>query len=95
MPVLLADVSIAADPSQGSGLWFYVFAGVVAVAIFTSGVLALRWSLRRGDFPSELEAYDKNALTIFDEEEPVGRQTDFFPGKRPASKRTASAGPEA
>ena len=89
MAFLLADAALTADPSQGSGLWFYIFAGVVAAAIFTSGVVALRWSLRRGDFPSGLEDYNKNALTIFDDEEPVGRQTDFFPGKRPAGKREA------
>jgi hypothetical protein len=86
MRLIAQAVAQAVDVSEGSGIWFYVFAGVVALAIFTSGVFALRWSMRRGDFPSELEAYDKKALTVFDEEEPVGQQTDFFPGKRPAAK---------
>lgn len=91
--LLLAQSAAAADPSQGSGLWFYVFAGVIAAAIFTSGVFALRWSMRRGDFPTELEKFDHKALTIFDDEEPVGRQTDYFPGKRPQADtaRTSAA----
>lgn len=88
---LAQAVNQTPDPSQGSGVWFYVFAGFVAAAVFTSGVFALRWSLRRGDFPSELEKFDDKALTIFNEEEPVGRQTDFFPGKAQAAQPSSAA----
>lgn len=86
----------ASDAGEGSALWFYLFTGMVAVAIVTTGVLALRWSLRRGDFPTEIEKFDRNAMTIFDEEEPAGRQTDFFPGKNPRlMKPAAKTGAEA
>lgn len=56
---------------------FYAFAFVMALAITGSGVLALRWAARDG----QLRDFERNAQSIFDEEEPVGRPTDFFPGK--------------
>jgi hypothetical protein len=40
-----------------------------------SALLALRWAARTG----QLEAFQKGALQIFDEEEPVGQMTDHFP----------------
>jgi cbb3-type cytochrome oxidase maturation protein len=40
-------------------------------------LLAFRWALRHGEFDN----LQKTALSIFDEEEPVGRVTDHFPGK--------------
>jgi hypothetical protein len=46
-----------------------------------SALLALRWAARTG----QLEAFQKGALQIFDEEEPVGQMTDHFPV--PARKR--------
>lgn len=96
MTALLAQAAqTAPDPNAGSGLWFYAFAGVIALAIFASGVLALRWSVRRGDFPSELEKFDAKALTIFNEEEPLGQQTDFFPGKGRRPSGSAPASPRA
>jgi hypothetical protein len=80
--ILLAQTQVP-DGGDGSSLWFYIFMGVIAFAIFLSGVFALRWSMRKGDFPSELEKFDRKALTIFNDEEPVGVTTDYFPGKGP------------
>lgn len=61
---------------------FYVFAGVMAAAITASGVYMLRWAGRTG----QLKDFDKQALSIFDEGEPVGTVTDRFPGKTAAKK---------
>jgi hypothetical protein len=44
-----------------------------------SALLALRWAARTG----QLRHFQKTALSIFDEEEPVGQMTDAFPGKVP------------
>lgn len=42
-----------------------------------SALLALRWALRTG----QLRDSRKTALLVFDEDEPVGRMTDHFPGR--------------
>jgi cbb3-type cytochrome oxidase maturation protein len=44
-----------------------------------SALLALRWALRSGQF----QHLSRTALQIFDEEEPVGRCADRFPGEPP------------
>ncbi len=41
-------------------------------------VWLLAWAIRRGEFQNPREA----AKMIFDEEEPIGRITDHFPGER-------------
>lgn len=49
---------------------------VCSVVLFPGvALLALRWAIRHGEF-SHL---DKTALSIFDDEEPVGLMTDRFP----------------
>lgn len=60
-------------------LMFYGLAFVISVLITSSAVYALHWSSKHG----QLKNFDKGALSIFDENEPVGRPTDSFPGKRP------------
>lgn len=61
--------------------------GIMIVVIFgglffISAVAALVWASRSG----QLRNFEKNAKVIFDEEEePLGHQTDFFPGE--AEKR--------
>ncbi|MCI0747168.1 MAG: hypothetical protein L0Y58_17330 [Verrucomicrobia subdivision 3 bacterium] len=42
-----------------------------------SALLALRWALRTG----QLRDSRRTALLVFDEDEPVGRMTDYFPGR--------------
>lgn len=44
---------------------------------FASAVYALYWAANNNQFQN----FDKNAKTIFTEEEPLGVQTDFFPVK--------------
>jgi nitrogen fixation-related uncharacterized protein len=50
---------------------FTVIFGVTAIAAFV-------WAIRRG----QMENFKSGARTIFDEDEPVGKPTDTFPGTR-------------
>ena len=54
-------------------LWM-LFIGSVVVLPATA-ILAFGWALRHGEF----EHLEKTALSIFDEDEPVGVMTDRFP----------------
>lgn len=45
---------------------------------FASAIYVLFWSARNRQF----QDLEQGARTIFDEEEPEGVQTDFFPGKK-------------
>jgi cbb3-type cytochrome oxidase maturation protein len=60
---------------------------LVAVAISVSAVYGFVWALKQG----QLRDFDAQARSIFDESEPEGVQTDFFPGKAPR-KPTRSPG---
>lgn len=44
-----------------------------------SAVWALVWAIRNG----EMSDFRAGAESIFDEDEPVGKPTDAFPGKSP------------
>lgn len=48
-----------------------------------TALLALRWAYRHGEFRD----MQKIALSIFDEEEPVGEMSDHFPGRSRALKK--------
>ena len=61
--------------------FFYCFAFFMALAITGSAVYALYWSAKKG----QLRDFEKGAASIFDEAEPIGKPTDFFPDK---NKRT-------
>ncbi len=63
--------------------FFYGLAFVVAVAITASAVYALHWASKKG----QLRDFEKGAASIFDDKEPIGEPTDFFPGKDPKKKR--------
>ena len=56
-------------------IWIMFVCSVVVLP--TTALLALRWSASHGAF----ENFKKTALSIFDEEEPVGRMTDYFPDR--------------
>jgi nitrogen fixation-related uncharacterized protein len=58
---------------------FYGLTFLVAVAITASAVYALQWASRKG----QLRDFEKGAESIFDNQEPIGQPTDFFPGKGP------------
>lgn len=59
---------------------FFVTVLIWLTALFGAlmTVWALAWAVQRGEFRSPR----KGAASIFDPEEPIGRQTDFFPGAR-------------
>jgi hypothetical protein len=54
-------------------IWI-LFAGSVIV-LPGLALLALRWAVRHGEF----NHLQKTALSIFDEEEPLGRMSDAYP----------------
>lgn len=58
--------------------FFYGVAFVVAVLITGSAVYALYWSSKHG----QLRDFEKGAASIFDEKEPIGQPTDFFPQRK-------------
>lgn len=58
---------------------------LLALSICASAVYAFFWASKNGEF-RDLEAQSRS---IFDETEPEGVQTDFFPGKAPC-RSTAS-----
>jgi hypothetical protein len=60
-------------------IYIIILAGSFAL-LTGSALLALRWALRTG----QLRNSEKAALLVFDEEEPVGEMTDYFPGHKPA-----------
>ncbi len=55
-------------------IWLLFIGGLVVLP--GTALLALRWAVRQGEFRN----WRKIALSIFDEEEPVGVMTDHFPG---------------
>ena len=61
-------------------IWLLFITSVIVLP--TTALLALRWALRNGEFRN----LKKTALLIFDEDEPVGQMTDFFPQRAAVSK---------
>jgi len=57
---------------------FYTLAFLIAAALSGTAVYALYWSSKHG----QLRDFDRGAVSIFDDEEPVGQMTDRFPEKR-------------
>lgn len=54
-------------------IWIMFICSVVLLP--ATALLALRWAARHGAF----DDFQKTALSIFDEEEPVGRMSDRYP----------------
>ncbi|OIO59657.1 MAG: hypothetical protein COZ46_05020 [Verrucomicrobia bacterium CG_4_10_14_3_um_filter_43_23] len=50
---------------------------ILGIPFFVMVVLAMTWAAKNGQFQNLEEA----SRSIFDEDEPEGRQIDFFPGK--------------
>ena len=61
---------------------YYLLVFGVLICFFGSVIYALHWSIRNGQFSD----YQKGANSIFDDEEPVGEVTDFFPDMKPNTK---------
>jgi nitrogen fixation-related uncharacterized protein len=65
-------------------IWIIFVSSVVVLP--ATALLALRWTARHGGF----DDLQKTALSIFDEEEPVGRMTDRFPASTANEKKPRS-----
>ncbi len=52
---------------------------LIALAISASAIYAFHWASKNGEFRD----FDAQSRVIFDDKEPEGVQTDFFPGRRP------------
>lgn len=52
---------------------------LIALMITASAVYAFYWASKNG----ELRDFEAQSRVIFDESEPEGVETDFFPGKAP------------
>ena len=52
-----------------------IFIFVLGVIFFATVLLSLSWSMKKGQF----KHFDDQAKSIFDESEPEGVRTDFFP----------------
>jgi hypothetical protein len=62
-------------------VYLFVF-GSVAVAGATAAY-GLVWALKHG----QMQRFSQGATSIFDDEEPVGRPTDSFPGESEEGRR--------
>lgn len=60
---------------------------LVAMLITASAVYAFAWASRNGEFRD----LDAQSRMIFDEREPEGEPTDFFPGKAPRRSSSPTA----
>ncbi len=60
---------------------FYVFIFIWTFALIAGVTMVwlLAWAIKQGEFKN----LRQGARSIFDEEEPVGMVTDYFPGERP------------
>lgn len=56
----------------------YSMIWIVVLGFAASAVGGLVWAIQHG----QMERFGRAARSIFDEEEPVGRPTDAFPGSR-------------
>ena len=61
---------------------YYVLVFGVLTCFFGSVIYALHWAIKSGQF----SRYQQGARSIFDDEEPVGEMTDFFPDMKPDRK---------
>ena len=57
------------------------------IVLPATALLALRWAVRHGEFRD----LRKTALSIFDDEEPVGQLSDRFPGSPVSAAAPGSA----
>jgi nitrogen fixation-related uncharacterized protein len=69
---------VPGGPEERPVKFVYLLIWGSTIIFGASAVWALVWAVRHG----ELSNFKAGAESIFDEEEPVGRQTDVFPGVR-------------
>ena len=66
--------------------WVYVLIWGTWIVFGISTIWALSWAVRHGHFSN----FDGAARSIFDEDEPIGEMTDYFPGDGPDGDLLAS-----
>lgn len=59
--------------------WAYGLLALIGLLMSASAIYAFFWAQKTGEFRD----LDKQSRSIFDESEPEGVQTDFFPGRGP------------
>lgn len=69
--------------------WVYGLLFVLALLITGSAIYAFFWAAKEG----QLRDLDAQSRSIFDEEEPEGKITDAFPGKKKKKKPAAPPPP--
>ncbi len=64
---------------------FYVFIFIWGFALIAGVTMVwlLAWAIKQGEFKN----LRQGARSIFDDEEPVGMVTDYFPGEAPLMKQ--------
>jgi len=67
----------------------YTLLFLLAAGITASAVYAFFWASKNG----QLRDFDAQARSIFDDQEPEGVQTDFFPGRGSSRPETAPSAP--
>ena len=60
-------------------LAYILIFGTIALLSFTV-VVVFAWAIRSGQFAD----FQQGATSIFDEDEPLGEMTDWFPGQHPS-----------
>ncbi len=65
----------------------YIPVVLVALALLASAVYALSWAVKHRQF----QQLEQGATVIFDDEEPMGRTTDHFPGHAPTGATPSGA----
>lgn len=60
---------------------------VLGGLFFLSAIYALYWAAKNGQFRN----FEKGAKVIFNEEEPEGERTDFFPGESKKHRKVDKA----
>jgi cbb3-type cytochrome oxidase maturation protein len=56
---------------------YFIMLGIAFVALGGSALFALFWSVKDGQYANLQDSSE----IIFDPDEPIGEQTDFFPGQ--------------
>ena len=59
--------------------YLFIAGAIAAASVFA--ILAFYWAAKHG----HLQNVESGAKIIFDDEEPIGRPTDAFPGYRPGT----------
>jgi nitrogen fixation-related uncharacterized protein len=62
--------------------YLFLAGAITAASVFA--ILAFYWAAKHG----HLQNVESGAKVIFDDEEPIGRATDAFPGHRPGPTTT-------